>query len=353
MNAEKIAAQLWLIERNTANAFAKTLFDKTQANVDLRTIARAKKIDLEGKQPEVYKGNRKRVKYKEFEANQDIDNGKQISDGQVYGSVGIVYLRGTIISESNWCVKGTDEIIKEIQDFGQNPNIVGVMLVVDSPGGMVKGTETFANVVKNFYKTYNKKIFAFVEGMACSAAMWIISGADRIILAENTTILGSIGTMLTISDWREYQKNIGVKDIDVFATLSNEKNKAFADAIDGDTSLLVDTILNPTNLVFLRAIQANRGAKMGDMVKNLDLSTATVENTPEVLRGLAYVGVKAKDIGLADKISKDGLEAELMLMQGYERESEAPSNFLTANDTTEQPKENTKIGYQFKLTKKQ
>lgn len=344
LNAEKLAAYNWLIEKNAAKAHLLPYLQnqKVGAEINLRAIAAARKKDIEAKQPEVYKGNKKRVKYDEFINGED--DGKHEDDGEIYGSIGIVYLRGAMISEGNWCVKGINEIIQEIKEFGADPNILGVMLVVDSPGGMVKGTETFANVVRNFNKNYGKKIFAYVEGMACSAAMWAISGADRIILAENTSMVGSIGTVLTLSDWREYQKMIGVKEIDVYATLSTEKNKAFADAIDGDTSTLVDTILNPTNLVFLRAIQANRGAKMGDIVKNLDLSTATVANTPDVLRGRVYVGGEAVAVGLVDKISKDGLEAELQLMQSYQRETAIPilPTFSAQDKTAQQTTYNHK-----------
>jgi len=340
---DKLAGHNWLIEENAAKNYLLNFLSKsnTTAIENIKAVRLARKLDIEAKQPEVYKGDKKKVRYDDFlDSGED---GKNVDGESIYGAIGIVYLRGAMVYESNWCVKGTVEITQEINDFGQNPNIMGVMLVVDSPGGMVKGTELFAQTVRNFKSKYGKKIFAYVEGMACSAAMWAISGADKIILSENTSILGSIGTMVSLADYTEYYKEMGIANVDVYATLSNKKNKDFNDAINGSPNGLIQTILNPTNLVFLSAMQANRGAKMGATVKELDLETATVENTPEVLRGTLYVGKAAVEVGLADKISKEGLEMELQIMQNQQSETvETKPNLpiiMYAEQKTETPKQ--------------
>lgn len=316
---------LWLIEENAKKAFLSQ-FEQLAQHPPLaqtRAVIKAKKIHIEANEPRVFTGKKKKMLYSEFSESEEDGNYEE--EGEVYGSIGIIYLRGAMVYEGNWCVKGTAEIIEEIKAFGQDPTIKGVMMVVDSPGGMVKGTEIFANVVRDFRKKYNKKIFAYVEGMACSAAMWAISGADKIILAETTSQVGSIGTMVTFTDWAEYEKMNGIKEVSVYASLSTQKNKAYKDAIAGNPELLQNNILNPTNLAFLSAIQANRGAKMSEQVKSLDLNTATVENTPAELKGRVYVGIEAQNIGLVDKIAKEGLDKELELMQSYEREAIMPA----------------------------
>lgn len=344
MNGEYLTPNKWLIEQQAARAFlAQFLHNKDTPIQAAKNVAIAKKIDIQAKQPRVFTGKKKKVVYQDFV--ESGDDGKHEKDGEIYGAIGIVYLRGAMVSEGNWCVKGTAEIIEEIKDFGDNPNIQGVMLVVDSPGGMVKGTEIFANTVRDFRKNYGKKIFAYVEGSACSAAMWAISGADKIILAETTAMVGSIGTMVTLTDWSKYYELMGIKEIPVYATLSTEKNKAFSDAIAGNDSDLVTTILDPTNLSFLRAIQANRGAKMGEQVRNLDLTTATTAQTPDVLKGRVYIGEEGLTVGLADKIAKEGLDKELELMQSYARE-ETPNNqpampFLNAIQSNNENPTNT------------
>jgi len=41
---------------------------------------------------------------------------------------------------------------------------------------------------------------AYIEGMAASAAYWIISGASKIIASSDLDRIGSIGTMLMVED---------------------------------------------------------------------------------------------------------------------------------------------------------
>lgn len=52
-----------------------------------------------------------------------------------------------------------------------NPDVAAIVLRIDSPGGMVAGTETLASVVKSS----KKPIVAFVDDLAASAAYWVAS----------------------------------------------------------------------------------------------------------------------------------------------------------------------------------
>jgi ClpP class serine protease len=74
----------------------------------------------------------------------------------------------------------------------ENPQIKGIILDIDSPGGEVNGVSELSNMV---YAARGKKpVVAYASGDAASGAYWIASAADEIVVSE-TSALGSIGVV--------------------------------------------------------------------------------------------------------------------------------------------------------------
>ena len=346
------AVQGWFIEPSAAEIWAREAAIQSSQPITpavVRATSIARRADIIAKAARVYRGNGENVEYdalKQMPTKGDVVQ----KDGEEYGNIGIVYLRGEMVYEETWCRKNTEGTIQELQEMGNDPRIRGVMLVVNSPGGQVTGTERLANLVRDYSNLYKKKIFAYVEGMACSAAYWAISGATKIILAENSCILGSIGTMINFLDFGKFWDKNGVNEITVRASLSFNKGKAFDDAIDGKPETMRREMLDPTNANFLNGLKKNRGAKLG--IKDLDISSLTTDNVPELLTGRVYVGQEAIDIGLADRVAKGDLVDELRNAQQWQR-VDAPENNLQVVETTktteslaatEQPQRRLKTG---------
>ena len=81
-----------------------------------------------------------------------------------------------------------------------DPEITGIMLRIDSPGGLITGVEELASTVAA--ARGKKPIVAYAYGNAASAAYWIASAADKIV-AGPTTMLGSIGVAVAVPKTRE------------------------------------------------------------------------------------------------------------------------------------------------------
>lgn len=81
-----------------------------------------------------------------------------------------------------------------------DPEISGIMLRVDSPGGLITGVEELASTIAA--ARGQKPIVAYAYGNAASAAYWIASAADKIV-AGPTTMLGSIGVAVAVPKTRE------------------------------------------------------------------------------------------------------------------------------------------------------
>lgn len=83
------------------------------------------------------------------------------------------------------------DIESEIQEAEERKDVRGIVLDMDSPGGMVSGTPELAERIA----AVEKPVFAFTDGLMCSAAYWIASSADRIFATPSAEI-GSIGVYI-------------------------------------------------------------------------------------------------------------------------------------------------------------
>lgn len=202
------------------------------------------------------------------------------------GSIAVIGISGPLQKADQFCGPvGMANIGESIKQADGNPNIDGIILQIDSPGGTVDGTETLGQIISNT----KKPIVAFVDGLAASAAYWLASSTDEIIACGKTTQIGSIGTAMRFADLQPRLEKEGVKFHEIYATLSADKNKDFREARGGNYTTLINETLDPMNDVFLNTVKKNRAGK-------LDLKK---EN---VLTGKVYLASAAKDNGLIDAI---------------------------------------------------
>ncbi len=198
------------------------------------------------------------------------------------GSVAVIPIRSEILKYDQPCgPRGSQSILTDVKSADQNPNIRSIVLVVDSPGGQVTGTDLLAETIKNS----TTPIVAYIEGMAASAAYWIISGASKIIASSSLDRIGSIGTMLMVEDLQPSLEAIGVKFHEVYASLSVDKNLDFNQVLDGNYEPYRKNVLDVINQKFLSSIKTNR--------PTLDESTFT---------GKIYFAPEAITLGLIDDI---------------------------------------------------
>jgi len=89
-----------------------------------------------------------------------------------------------------------------------DPDVRGLLLLCDSPGGEVAG---LYDVVDEFYAARGQKpIFASICEQACSAAYAIASAADKIYITR-TGAAGSVGIVMCHADQSDYDKQQGFK----------------------------------------------------------------------------------------------------------------------------------------------
>lgn len=163
------------------------------------------------------------------------------------------------------------------------PDVRGILLAVDSPGGEVTGVSEFAGLVRD--AGGRKPVHAWVAGQACSAAYWIASAASKVTIAP-TSAVGSIGVVIVVDDDTEMMSRIGIKEYEFVSDHAPDKRpdpgtqagrrqfKDMANAVEG---------------VFIADVAANR--KVSEMKVIEDFGAGGI-----------VIGQEAVKVGMADAV---------------------------------------------------
>lgn len=283
----KILSSPWLISHDRAPAYASLLMSllKGETITGYEHDEERDNDDEEKEDKSALRG-----KNRSYVTSKSVINSRYaLSDSKIpEGSIAVIPIRSEIMKYDEYCgPRGSMSILQDLQAADANPKIKSILLIVDSPGGQVSFTDILADAIKNS-KT---PIIAYVEGMAASAAYWIVSGAKKIIASSDLDRIGCIGTMLFFADLQSYYESLGVVFHKFYATLSTDKNKDIEKVLLGDKDHpeyyedYKKSVLDPINNKFLASVQANR--------PKLDKTTLT---------GKTYFAPEAITLGLIDEI---------------------------------------------------
>lgn len=237
------------------------------------------------------------------------------------GSIAVINVQGPIMKYGGDCGEpGSIHFTQMVKAADTSSKIKGIILQIDSPGGMVDGTATLADTIKQT----SKPVTGYVDdGMCASAAMWIGSACDELYASRKTDSVGSIGVLCTIADYKGYFEKLGIKVMDIYAPESTEKNLDYRKAIEEGDTKLIEQDLSVLAQTFIRAIKTNRGER-------LDLSLA------DPFKGACYYADKALAIGLIDGI------------KSFDEVVERMNEQVTSGKKATSKKTNTMFGNKFK-----
>lgn len=203
------------------------------------------------------------------------------------GSIAIVYLSGTMTKNDTWCEYGTQRCADSIRQAVESPNIAGIVLQIDSPGGSVDAIAPVAQAIQ-YAQSEGKAVVACCD-LCASAAYYVATYCDE-IMAENTisSEFGSIGVMISLADYSKQDEDRGIKTHVIYSNLSPDKNKGYMEALQGKYELIRSETLDPLAEQFQKQVRDRR--------KCLDMSV------PGVISGNMFFAEKAKKCGLIDSV---------------------------------------------------
>lgn len=195
-------------------------------------------------------------------------------------TVGIIELNSTIQYDGTVC---SPEGLKEQLDRAENdPNIVAVVLRVDSGGGTATAGEEMSNYVRDF----SKPIVVSSASINASAAYEISSQTDYIYVAK-TTAIGSIGVAMQVTDLSGLYEKLGISIENI--TSSDSKDSGYGTrALSEEERAWYQDQVDQINETFIEAVSEGRGM--------------SIEEVRALANGMTYTGMDAVENGLADEI---------------------------------------------------
>lgn len=179
--------------------------------------------------------------------------------------------------------QGVQEVFKYASD---KEDIKAVILEIESPGGSAVASDRVFDIISTFQKETKKPVVSLLGDTAASGGYYIASVGDQIV-ANPSTITGSIGVIASTFNVEELMEKLGVKER-VF------KKGQYKDILSGTREIteeeeeIIDSILNDAYEQFLDRITQKR-----------DFSPSQLNS---IASARIFSGVQALDIGLVDRL---------------------------------------------------
>lgn len=172
-------------------------------------------------------------------------------------AIALVRVQGVLMkSQSSFGGTSTVQMRRDIRMAAADPDVAGLLLLVDSPGGTVAGTMDLAAEVKEARKS--KPVWAHVDDLTASAAYWVASQAERITANNNAALIGSIGTLQVIQDMSAAAEQAGIKTL-VIATGPLKGMGTPGSKVTEEQIAHVQDLVNSVQVNFDQAVQKGRG----------------------------------------------------------------------------------------------
>lgn len=202
----------------------------------------------------------------------------------VISTVGSLVNRGAWIGANSGLVS-YEGIKSQLKAAQAAAHIDTIILDIDSPGGEAIGAFEVADMVRSVRET--KTVIALTNGMACSAAYAMASGATRIVTTPSG-VSGSIGVVLLHADFSQHLQKEGIKPTLIFAGNHKVDGNPF-EPLSNDVSARLTAEVNEFYELFLTNVAEGRGER-------LDAAAA------RATQAQSFMGEQAVANGLADSI---------------------------------------------------
>ena len=200
---------------------------------------------------------------------------------EIRNGVAIIPIVGSIFRYANMFTEisggtSTQMLSLDFNEALNNKDVKGILFDIDSGGGQANGISELSSMI--FNARGRKPIKAYAGGSIASAAYWIGSSADELIV-NDTAVAGSIGAMLSFDDNSAQKEKEGIVEMKYISSVSPLKNS------NSELQALVDTL----GQIFVENVARNRGTTFENVLENYG-------------KGGLFVGKDAVSAGLADRV---------------------------------------------------
>lgn len=204
------------------------------------------------------------------------------SDGGYYSSgsgdkIGVVEINDVIMSSEKW--------VNEIKKYREDKSIKAIIVHINSPGGGVAASQEIYEEVR---KTRDSgKIIVISMGSIAASGGYYIACGGSLIVSNPGTLTGSIGVIVSITNFKDLADKIGVTQNVIKSADLKDAGNPFREMTDKDRAYFQDVVDNSFGQ-FLAVVARER---------KMNMDTLKVYST-----GRVFTGLQAQKIGLVDSL---------------------------------------------------
>ena len=217
-----------------------------------------------------------------------------------------------VIMESMGAGPGTvTQVKKTLKALEDDESVVGVLLVIDTPGGGVTASDRIYHDLLEFKKKSKLPIHSVFLDVAASGGYYVAMASDH-ITAHPTTVTGSIGVISKFFNFTEAMDKIGVS-VNVVKSLNSEGEVSFKDIgspyrpMRPEEKKLLQGLITEMWERFAEIVAAGREGKL------------TADEVKKLADGRVFTGKQALELKLVDAIGySEDAYAEIRKAAGHE-----------------------------------
>jgi protease IV len=196
------------------------------------------------------------------------------------------------------------EYIRDQLELAQKDDSVkAVILRVNSPGGEVLASDDIYHAVEDFQRVTGKPVVAYMSSVAASGGYYV-SAPCRWIVANELTITGSIGVIMTTVNIRGLLDKVGVRP-EVFKSGKFKDMLSWTkppDEITKEERAMVQKLVDETYDKFKEVVADGRKAANDANSKRPETGRKLSDSWTDFADGRVLSGKEAYEIGMVDEL---------------------------------------------------
>lgn len=211
-----------------------------------------------------------------------------------------------------------DVVRAQLKRAAEDNRVRAVILRINSPGGEVLASDELYRAIREFQRQHDKPVVALLENVAASGGYYV-AVASRWIVANEMTLTGSIGVILSTWNYRGLMDKVGIRPY-------TYKSGRFKDMLSGSRD---PAEIPPEERQMLQALIDEVFARFKQVVAEGRTSAAEandpegrrlVDHWEEFADGRVLSGNEAYRLGFVDELGNfDTAKARALALAGLEK----------------------------------
>lgn len=177
------------------------------------------------------------------------------------------------------------DVITALQAAFESPEVGGVILKINSPGGSpVQSGMIYDEMLRLRKANPEKHLYVVVEDICASGGYYIAAAGEKIFV-DKASLVGSIGVIMSGFGFTSLMDKVGVER----RVQTAGENKAMLDPFmkqNPKSTQSIQVMLDEIHQQFIKAVKDGRGTRL--------------KESPDMFSGMVWNGSKAVELGLAD-----------------------------------------------------